>query len=97
MSELPDYPIKPDRLNIYTAHMAYPVYIDGVPLASLLEAKAERDALREALQQSFMVSVTDCGKYYMKLAVPDLPTLDRLHDALIAARAALPAPPADGK
>ena len=51
MTEPTDFPIKPDRLDIYTAHMAYPVYIDGVPLAALIEARAERDALREALRR----------------------------------------------
>jgi len=56
-------------------------------LNQLAEADETIARLREALGESFMVSVADFGKYYMKLSVPDLPTLDRLHDALIAARA----------
>jgi len=71
-----------DSLAIVALHNAYPL------LTATIDAQAAEIArLREALGESFMVSVADFGKYYMKLSVPDLPTLDRLHDALIAARA----------
>ena len=56
MSEPTDFPIKPDRLDIYTAHMAYPVYIDGVPLAALIEARAERDALIAAQRDLYGIA-----------------------------------------